>query len=84
MEARKTFRVLAKSENRNGFGLRGVVLVAPDGEAWEVAAGSLHKPDLGADVTTGPERFTEYPYEIPRQLPSAPRDVVKIVWPKVK
>ena len=33
----KTFRVISISENTNSFGLTGHILVATDGETWEVA-----------------------------------------------
>ena len=32
----KNFRLLTSSKNLNSFGLRGYVLIAADGEAWEI------------------------------------------------
>ena len=43
----KTFKLLTISRNRNSFGLRGAILVAQDGEAWEIACGDLHFPQVG-------------------------------------
>lgn len=45
----KSFTVAAISQNRNGFGLHGIVLIADDGEAYEVA-GSIRP---GFDLAVG-------------------------------
>jgi len=39
MENIKRFKVASVSSNANGFGLFGHILIAEDGEAWEVARG---------------------------------------------
>lgn len=84
----KQFRVAATSDNRNGFGLNGVILVAEDGEAWEVgkcqisppnaawAAGqTVHVPMVGH----GPQ-WHLIGVEIPRQLDAAPPHVLRALW----
>lgn len=44
------FRLLTKSTKTNSFGLRGCILVAKDGEAWEVAvADDYRSPVYGHD-----------------------------------
>jgi len=84
----KKFKVAAVSSNANSFGLRGMVVVARDGEAWELAANSLNVKSAGESVIakitldddknrTGIQWGT---YELPRQLPSAPKAVVAEIW----
>lgn len=64
--------VLAKSANCNSFGLRGHILVADNGEAWEAAANSINELDVekvvqstADDVATA---LINLGFEIPRQL----------------
>lgn len=82
----KAFCVASRSSNVNAFGLHGLILVARNGEAWEVARylysdefaffekGSVRTFPLvnGAPVFVG--------CEIPRRLPDAPANVVAEVW----
>lgn len=81
----KAFTVASVSENRNSFGLTGMILMARDGEAWEVGASSLyvkvkgdiiHIPVVGR---TG-RNFASIGFEIPHKLPDAPAGVVEEVW----
>lgn len=64
--------VLAKSVNCNSFGLRGHILIADNGEAWEAAANSINElpvekvvQSTADDVATALVRLG---FEIPRQL----------------
>ena len=82
----KHFKVVAISGNHNSFGLHGVVLVAKDGQAYEIGSNDLHMPRQG-DVLDVPVRpgggldWAELGYEIPRALdPPAPPEVVRQVW----
>lgn len=82
----KDFKVVAVSSNRNSFGLKGVVLVARDGQAFEVGSNNLHLPQRG-DVLVVPTKpgigldWGSLGFEIPRALdPPAPPDVVQQVW----
>jgi len=89
----KPFKVAAVSENANTFGLHGHVLIAEDGEAWEVAKCRISPPLTGwdkGDIVQVP--YTDNPTlvlrplwhqlgcEIPRRLPDAPDSVVREVW----
>ena len=81
----KAFRVFLVSSNANSFGLRGMLLVAADGEAWEVGANHLYVKERGSTVHVpcpcGYGRsFSELGYEIPTQLPVAPKAIVDKVW----
>lgn len=81
----KSFKVAAVSSNYNSFGLRGIVLIAEDGEAWEAAAGDIHGYKRGKTLRLGADRHGEYDwahhgFEIPRRLSDAPRNVVNEVW----
>lgn len=81
----KTYLVASVSENTNSFGLRGMVLVADNGEAWEVAANDLNLKAKGDRVTTPVDRqgfptFVGLGFEIPRQLGNAPQIVVDEIW----
>ena len=81
----KAFKVASVSDNTNSFGLRGMILIAVDGEAYEVGASSLYVKKKG-DVVRVPvvgksgRNFANLGFEIPRRLPDAPAGVVEEVW----
>ena len=87
-----TFRVAAISTKPNSFGLHGHVLIAPTGEAWEVARCRLdYQPawELNKDVevpvdTDGRRMWEAVNVEIPRSLPWAPRKVLNALYGKEK
>ena len=82
----KPFKVATVSSNTNSFGLRGMILMAEDGEAWEVAVNNLYEKNKGVTiylpVVDGKTEVScgHFPCEIPRQLPKAPKNVVQEVW----
>lgn len=82
----QSFRVVAVSDNTNAFGLYGVVLVARDGEAWQVGLNHLRVQSFsrGSDVTirvNGPERlWHEIGAEIPERIEDAPKEVLEEVY----
>ena len=82
----KSFKVVAISGNRNSFGLKGVVLVARDGQAFEVGSNDPHLPKEGdvLEVPTKPGIGLDWGglgFEIPRKLNQpAPPEVVRQVW----
>lgn len=77
----KPFKVASVSDNLNSFGLTGMILMAVDGEAWEVGASSFYVKKKG-DVVQVPvvgksgRNFASLGFEIPRRLPDAPPGVV--------
>lgn len=81
----KPFTVASVSENCNSFGLTGMILMARDGEAWEVGASSLYVKAKG-DIVQVPivgkagRNFASLGFEIPTRLPDAPAGVVEEVW----
>ena len=88
MDISKQFKVATVSQNTNSFGLRGFILVAKDGQAFEAAANYLNVPNKG-DIITLPGttdgtrtrfNFAKKSYEIPHPLSQAPSDVVKEIW----
>ena len=82
----KQFVVASRSSNVNAFGHHGLILMARDGEAWEVSrylyAEDFAKTAKGCVLTfpivNGRPQFTGC--EIPRRLPDAPANVVAEVW----
>ena len=79
----KTFKVVSRSENANSFGLHGLVVVARDGEAWEIAANSIYDKQQGTSVyqnIDNPKNPTFDGYELPRKLPQCPKDVVAEIY----
>lgn len=84
----KVFKVASVSSNANSFGLTGHVLVAKDGDAWEVgrSRGSWNDPwDRGTSVTVklddnGRPQWAGMGVEIPKRLSPAPPEVVAEVW----
>lgn len=87
----KAFKVAARSSNKNSFGLRGHILIAEDGEAWEIAVSDLGATKL---ARTGTIRLPMHTgalmpslrlcFELPRKLPNAPLNVVRSVWTPVR
>lgn len=75
----KTFKVVSVSKNTNSFGLTGMILMAIDGETWEVGASYLNIKKKG-DVVLTNRNF--HGFEIPQQLPNAPLEVIEEVWGK--
>ena len=81
----KKFKVASVSDNANSFGLRGHVLIAEDGEAWEVGITGQFAQKKGDVVRINLDRNDELDWaffgaELPRKLPNAPRNVVNEVW----
>jgi hypothetical protein len=86
--------LLTCSRNTNSFGLRGCILVAEDGEAWEIAVNDLNTPQHGRSyrvdgyrASTSDDRpydFADYAcsrgWELPRRLPQAPQEAVDQAW----
>lgn len=84
----KAFRVAAVSTNTNGFGLHGYIMVAKDGEAWEVARSAYNSAypkwatgtdirvpgGINADGAWSPA-WTSLGCETPKRLPNAPSEV---------
>ncbi len=78
---KKTFIVAATASNQNSFGLKGVILVAQDGEAWSVGSSTLYLPKQGDKVTIDTNNFAGRGWEIPHRMkPDAPAEVVKQLW----
>ncbi len=85
---KKEFKVVSRSHNANGFGLHGHILLARDGEAWEVArsVGSWNEDwDKGKVVNVILDNCNVPTWafmncEIPRRLPNAPQGVVDEVF----
>jgi hypothetical protein len=83
------FKVAAVSSNANSFGLRGMVLMARTGEAWQVGVNHLNVKQVG-HLVSGEligeggryegRQFYGMEYEIPKKLPNAPSNVVEEVW----
>ena len=90
----KRFKVAARSMGRNSFGLRGHVLVARDGEAWEVAFNDLNARGVLGDTIDvpvvdkyGPAQVKSWARvggEIPRRLPRMGKNGVAELWGKEK
>jgi hypothetical protein len=84
--AGKLYKVASVSENANSFGLHGHILVALDGEAWEVgrAIGDwLDSWKKGTIIEADPKGkfgWASHSVEIQHQLPTAPPAVVAEVW----
>lgn len=82
--SRKSFKVAAVSSNRNSFGLRSMVVVAPDGEAYRVCSNGVNVKREGdvlrVERQDGGWNFSALGYEVPEKLPNAPSEVVKERW----
>jgi hypothetical protein len=97
MPSIKSFKVASISSNSNSFGLYGHILMAQDGEAWQICrtrTGGYPTPWQKGEVVEVPmvldsETEDEHPdwsqlhCEVPEQLTDAPPNVVAEVWGKV-
>ena len=77
----KSFKIVSVSSNRNSFGLRGMVIVARDGEAWQVGTSNIQSKKAGDFISiniseTGERDFAEWGFEIPEKLPPPPAAVL--------
>lgn len=91
---RKKFKVVSSSSNTDAFGLRGNILLAEDGQGFEVGQQAFSpstevilKKDLVVEVEVGPNGpvFPSEKYGetfVQRELVRAPNSVVKEVWGK--
>lgn len=88
----KQFKVAAKSSNTGSFGHTGYVLVAQDGEAWEVGridGGGKPVWEVGTVISVrigpgGNPTFVDHGCEIPKPLAHAPDNIVRQLWGKRK
>ncbi len=86
----KLFRVAAVSSNANSFGLTGIVLMARDGQAWEVGRvqfgqNTPWKTGMEIPVSVDENDRPLWHYmgvEIPRQLSTAPLKIARFAWRK--
>lgn len=81
----KPFKVASVSSNRNDFGLTGMILIAADGEAWQVGANDFNRRRKGEVIHVpvsglAGRNFGFFGFEVPEPLPTAPIGVVGEVW----
>lgn len=79
---RKTFVVLAKSMGRMPDGKGRMVLMAQDGDVWEVMSTPEHEPLTGERLSVklneqGEPMLDEFDFSQPRQLNAAPIQVAE-------
>lgn len=81
----KKFKIVRRSENTNDFGLRGLWIMAEDGETWECAVSYLHDKQIGEVIVlpyydepnfATPSWFAE----IPTKQNYAPFKIIDHVW----
>jgi hypothetical protein len=90
MKQRKSFILASVSTGPNAFGLWGHVLIAEDGETWEVArvrSGGFPVPWRKGEVVAVPVSgddlkpdWASLHCEVPDQLPDAPPNIVAELW----
>lgn len=79
-------KVASVASNTNSFGLRGMILISEDGQAWEVAANYINEKKKGDVIATtidraGEPTFNGFGFELPRRLqPDPPVGVVREIW----
>lgn len=79
-------KVVAVSSNHNSFGLRNMIFIGNNGQAWEAAANSLNVKEKGTVLTVPedqsiPTFLVKQSFELARQLtPSPPPKLMKEVW----
>lgn len=88
MSYTKEFKVAAVSLNTNSFGLHGVIVIARDGEAWDlpVPAGfHLQEWPVGRAVKLSVQNGFPTPkpgayFEVASRREDAPPKVIELVW----
>jgi hypothetical protein len=87
--AEKLFKVVATSKNLNSFGMRGAVVIARDGSAWELMCSNAPSREALKDqvfaAVAGMWRAPSHlvtGVECPRRLSDAPRALRQEVWPE--
>lgn len=88
IETVKEYVVARVSDNTNAFGHYGHVLLAEDGDAYQLCVGHLHKKNPGDKVSAvvsvfpggGTRVSFRLPNECPEHLGTAPADVVAEAW----
>ena len=77
----KPFTVVMLSDNANSFGLKGMIVMADDGEAWELAANAINVRQTGqviqVPVVNDKCEWAGMGFELPRRLPTAPPIIVQ-------
>lgn len=81
-------KVFAISNNRNAFGLSGVILMARDGSSWEIGVNLLSGVNTlsigdtlrGVPDGSDPGLVSGLAYEIPRRLKTAPPEIISALW----
>lgn len=82
----KLFKVAAVSSNTNAFGLYSVIMIARDGQAYQVYTNMYNKPEQGQILKAGMNKSDKLAhvismnYEVPTELDRAPAKVAKEVW----
>ena len=82
-------KVISVSQNHNAFGLRGMIMISDNGQAWEAAANDLNVKQKGDIITTtvlgsGEPSFTGLGLEIPRRLSPDPTPaIMKEIWGEI-
>ena len=82
----KPFKVVAVSGNANSFGLKGIIMVAKDGMAFEAAKYLGIDPLKIGDLVivpvndAGKPNFAYAGFEIPRELTNVPAEVLAEIW----
>ena len=77
------YKVVAVSENRNEFGLRGIVVIGKDGSAWQFGSNDNNLPEEGHIFSFfGEPSWSSLGFEIPERLsPDPPPELVNRIWP---
>lgn len=82
----KEYKVAAISDNTNSFGLHGFVVMAEDGEAYQLGGNYLQKgryPQgtiIVAKTVNDQPNWSALGFEIPEELPKAPAKLAASLW----
>ena len=87
MKATKIFKVVAKSQNTNSFGLYQMVVVAKDGEAYKTHASMYNAKNIGEEVHQDITFHNSKAigrcfigHEMMEKIPQVPSDVLREIW----
>lgn len=80
------FKVIAVSLSTNSFGLKSMIVAKPSREVWQICANEQHVLPVDSVITVHHKDialgFANLGYEMPKQLPNMPADMIKTLFPE--
>lgn len=83
----KKFKVASVSRNPDSSGVYWVIIIAEDGECYQIAVSGLHKPSIGQELSGMMSKsgivlmyILGIHYESPTKMQDAPAEIVNLLF----